>query len=127
MSLRNFYLLAIVASTACATAGAGTGAARRDANLITQQEIAASNEPTAYDVIKRLRPAFLTTRGQSSLQVNGADYALVYLDGQQYGGLSSLRNISAEQIREIRYYSGTSAVSKFGGMAGSGVIEIVTK
>jgi hypothetical protein len=127
MAVRSFYLLVLAGSIACATASAGSGGARRDPNLITQQEVIDSHEPTAYDVVSRLRPAFLKTRGQTSLQINGADYALVYLDGQMYGSLSSLRNIATEQIREIRYYSGTSAVSKFGSQAGSGVIEVVTR
>lgn len=52
---------------------------------------------------------------------------MVYVDGQPFGGLSSLRSIAAPQIHEIRYYGMSDAVTKFGMQSGSGAIEIKTK
>ena len=127
---RFFSIVAAAAAFACASGGAGgTSGARHDSNLITADEIVASHETNAFDVISRLRPLFLRTRGRSSLSAgtNSSDYATVFLDNQMYGDLNTLKNINAEQIRQIRWYSGPDAVQKFGMQYGAGVIAIDTK
>ena len=100
---------------------------RRDPNLISEQEVATSNGANAFEVVSRARPAFLKQRGHTSLSGGGSDYATVYVNSQQYGDVTSLRGISADQIREIRYYSASEAVSRFGSQNGTGVIQIITK
>jgi hypothetical protein len=128
MSTRPLYILTLAAMTACATAGSGnTTNIHRDPNLINEQEIASSNESNAYDVITRLRPVFLKTRGHTTLMAGGSDYASVFLDGQVYGELVSLKNIPAIQIREIRYLSSNQAVTKYGMQYSSGAIDVTTK
>lgn len=124
-SVKPFYLFALATAVACASAP--TSGVSRDSNVITQQEIVDTHEGNAYDVISRSRPTFLKSHGRSSATNSSSDYATVYMDGQPYGDLSALRNIPAQQIQEIRYYSGTSATMKFGMQSGSGVIEIKTK
>jgi hypothetical protein len=126
MSAKSIYLLAVVASIACAPAATTTGGVHREANLITQDEISASTGSTAYDVVSKLRPNFLMARGTGSMYTAN-DYAKVYLDGQSYGTLSSLRSIVLSQVREVRFYPGTEAVTKFGTDAGGGVIDVRTK
>jgi hypothetical protein len=129
MSTRPFYTLTLAAMAACATAGSGGNITNihRDPNLINEREIAASNESNAYDVITRLHPVFLKTRGHTTLMAGGSDYASVFLDGQVYGELLSLKNIPAIQIREIRYLSGNQAVTKYGMQYSSGAIDVTTK
>lgn len=128
MSRAPFYILTLAAMTACASAGSGNASnIHRDANLISAQEIAASNESNAYDVITRLRPNYLKTRGHTTINPGGSDYASVFLDGQLYGELLSLRSIPAIQIREIRYFGGSEAATKYGMQYGSGVIDVRTK
>jgi hypothetical protein len=106
MSRGRFYILTLAAMTACATAGSGnTTNIHRDPNLIDEQEIAASNESNAYDVITRLRPIFLKSRGRTTINSAGSDYASVFLDGQVYGELFSLK--TSPQFRSTR--SATSA------------------
>jgi hypothetical protein len=127
MSRTPFYILTVAAMTACAAAGGGNASnIHRDVNLINAQEIAASNESNAYDVITRLRPNFLKTRGHTTINMGGNDYASVFLDGQVYGDLSSLKSIPASQIHEIRYLSGNEAGTKYGMQYGSGVIDVRT-
>jgi outer membrane receptor for ferrienterochelin and colicin len=123
---RRFYLLALAASTACASAGTAAPAGR-NSNVISEDEIAASHEANAYEVIRTLRPLFLKSRGRSSINGSGTDYATVFVDGQQYGDLTTLRNVVASQIREIRYYSAADAMTRFGMQAGGGAIDIRTK
>ena len=93
-------------------------------------ETAHADATNAYDAIARLRPNWLLPHGVTSGQQNGAgtEYALVYLDGQLYGDLNSLRAISAFHVGSVRYYDVTQAGARFGIRAGSsGVIEVTTK
>lgn len=134
MSPRTIYLLAVTVSIACAPAAttSGTPASatpgiRRDLNVITEDEITASMGSSVYDVVSKLRPNFLKTRGRTSMNASGSGYASVFLDGQPYGDLNTLRNINASQAHEIRYYSATEAATKFGMQNGAGVIDVRTK
>jgi hypothetical protein len=125
--MRGFYVLAFGAMAACATAGTSASPAARSSNVISEAEISGSHESNAFDLIRSLRPLYLKSRGKSSINNNTNEYATVYLDGQQYGDISTLRTIASAQIREIRYYSASDAMTKFGMQAGGGAIEILTK
>jgi hypothetical protein len=127
MTGRPFFVLTLAAALACASSGTAGTPVRREPNLITEQEIAASNESNVYDVVNRLRPMFLKTRGRSTINAGGSEYASVFLDGQFYGELGSMRNIVSSQIQEIRYLSGPDAVSKYGMRYGSGAVDVRTK
>jgi hypothetical protein len=127
MTGRPFFVLTLAATVACASSGTAGTAVHREPNLITEQEIAASNESNVYDVVNRLRPMFLKTRGRSTINSGGSEYASVFLDGQYYGELSSLRNIVVTQIHEIRYLSGPDAVSRYGMRYGSGAVDVRSK
>lgn len=127
MTGRPFFVLTLVAALACASSGTAGTAVRRDPNLITEQEIATSAESNLYDVVSRLRPMFLKTRGRSTISSGGSEYASVFLDGQYFGELGSLRNIVATQIHEIRYLSGPDAVSRYGMRYGSGAVDVRSK
>jgi hypothetical protein len=127
MTGRPFFVLTLAAALACASSGSAGTTAGRDPTLITEQEIAASTESNVYDVVSRLRPMFLKTRGRSTINSSGSEYASVFLDGQYYGELSSLRNIVANQIHEIRYLSGPDAVSRYGMQYGSGAVDVRSK
>ena len=127
---RLFSVVVAAAAFACASGGASgssSGVAKRDSNLITADEIAASHETNAYEAISRLRPLYLKTRGRGTLSVEGSDYATVFLDNQAYGDLNTLKTINSEQIKQIRWYSGPDAVQKFGMQYGSGVIAVETR
>jgi hypothetical protein len=124
---RNFYLFALALSTACATTGTGSAPTGRNQNVITEDEITASHESNVYDLIRSLRPMYLKSRGRSSINGSGSDYASVFMDGQLYGDISTLRNLVPSQIHEIRYYSATDAMTRFGMQAGGGAIDIHTK
>jgi hypothetical protein len=127
MGTKSYHVLALVAAIACASAGTSSPGSVRNTNVITEQEIAASHESNAYDIISVLRPTYLKTRGHNTIHAAGSDFATVFMDGQQYGDLTSLRNIPAAQIHEIRYYSATDASNKFGMQAGGGAIDVRTK
>jgi hypothetical protein len=120
-------MLSLAVVMACATSGTTGASTHREPNLLTEQEIAGSGETNALDVVTRLRPMFLKTRGRSTVNAGGSEYASVFVDGQFFGELGSLRNINASQIHEIHYLSGPEAVSKYGMRYGSGAIDVKSK
>jgi hypothetical protein len=97
-------------------------------NIITEEEIDASRSQTAYDAIHKLRANFLSYRGETSFDRNRSQpYPTVYLDGQEFGPIASLRTIPASQIATIRLYRSWEATTKFGTGNMGGVIAITTR
>ena len=126
MSIRYLGLITAAAALGCATTS-GTPGMRGSSNVITEQEIVAANVSNAYEVIQKLRPNFLHSRGATTLQNTAPATPNVYVDGQRYGDTDSLRNIPAMNIAGIRYYSVSEGSTKFGLDNASGVIEIRMK
>ena len=126
MSITHVYIVAVAAILGCASGGSGAPgapAAPRKASFLTAEEIASAHADitTAYDAVARLRPNWLAARGPAA-------YASVFVDGQQYGDLVSLRNISAYHVASMRYYDVTQSTARFGVRGGSsGAIEVTTK
>ena len=120
-------VLALAGVAACASAS--TGRKPRDYNLISQNEITAANGTNAYDLITHLRPIFLKTRGRNSINNSSIsnEYASVFLDGQFFGDINSLRNVSTLNVRDIRYLPASESVTRYGMQYGAGVIDIRTK
>jgi len=51
----------------------------------------------------------------------------VYVDGQEFGPIASLRNLPASQIGAIRLYRSWEATTKFGTGNMGGVIAVTTR
>jgi hypothetical protein len=126
MIRKSFSILMIAAGVACASAGTGTGTSH-NSDIITAEQVAATHESNAYDVINQVRPLWLKSRGQTSINTGSSPYATVFVDGQYFGDLASLRQIIAPQIKEVRYFNGPSAVTRYGMQYGTGVIEVSTR
>jgi hypothetical protein len=135
MMLKPLYPLAVGLVLACASGGVPDPtitANTRKTSILSSEEIenAHADVNTAYDAIARLRPNWLLPHGITSGQNmgNGTEYALIYVDGQSYGDISTLRGIPAYHVGSIRYWDVTQAGARFGIRAGSsGVIEISMK
>ena len=130
MSVRPLYLVAVAAILGCAPAATTLRAhVRRAENpkVLTASEIAIAHADanSAYDAIARLRPNWLASHGAMSSDAGVNPFASVWVDGQLYGELSTLRSIPAYQVEDIRYYDITEAGGKFGLRAGTGgAIEV---
>lgn len=103
------------------------GQSSRNANEITEEEIAASSASNTYEAIRKLRPNFLAFRGKTSLIGTSNADPIVYVDDQAFGPISSLRTIPASQVASIRLYRSWEATTKFGMNNMGGVIAVVTK
>jgi hypothetical protein len=135
MSIKHLYLVVAAAFLGCASGGNDpgnlAGTSYRKANVLTSYEISQAHADvnTAYDAVARLRSNWLAAHGITSGMSNGAgtEYAIVFVDGQQYGDLNALRSIPAFNVREMHYYNITEAGARFGIRGGSsGVIEVLT-
>jgi hypothetical protein len=123
---------AIAFAIGCASTGAKS-AARANSNVITSEEIAAGAGATAFEVIQRLRPSYLHTRGA----VRGAPTAnsnnlepvdiVVYVGDNRVGGSEQLRQISVTEIREIRYFTASEATTKWGTGHSAGAIQVLSR
>ena len=131
MWVRLFYSIAIAALFGCATSGANAGGARQSFAVLTSEEIqqAHADATTAYDAIARLRPNWLAPKGPTSGYYNaGTNYPNVFLDGQAYGDINTLKTIAGYNVGSARYYDVTQAGARFGIKGGSsGVIEVTSK
>lgn len=135
MSVKYLYLAAVAAALGCAsqsTSGSpANGVSQKSANYLPFDEIANAHADatTVYDAVARLRPNWLAAHGvTSSTNMNTTEYATVFVDGVLYGDLSTLRNLQAYHVADIRYYDITQSGAKYGIRGGSsGVIDVRTK
>ena len=131
MPIRHLYLLA-AAAVACAPAGStsGAGAPQRNA-LLTAEEIGRfdAEGKTTYDMVSRLRPAWLRMRGVRPMvgASDSTEFALVIVDGLAMGRIQALRDIQPHLVSEIRYYDPSVSSGQFGERGASGVIAVIMK
>jgi len=122
----RLFVALLSAGLACTTPRPGPAVS--DSQLITEDEIEASRAPTAFEVIQKLRANFLSYRGETSFdRQKSQPYPTVYVDGQEYGPIGTLRNIPASQVSTIRLYRSWEATTKFGTGNMGGVIAITTR
>src|SRR5262245_19868974 len=111
----------VAVSSGCSSSGSGntaTGAPRapsRQQDVITAAEIAerAADASNALQIVQKLRPAMLTTRGRFS-PADSSDAGArpkVVVDGVGYGAIENLVNVNAVSVAEIRYISATDATT----------------
>lgn len=124
--MRIISLAGSVAVFFLACAPPSTVRSGQESNVITKEEILGTNASNVYDVVNRLRPNFLHFRGQTTLRGSDTGYPKVYLNRMLFGDINSLKTMSPSGIREIRYYNGADASSRFGLDNASGAIEIIS-
>ncbi|MBM4187308.1 MAG: hypothetical protein FJ206_08360 [Gemmatimonadetes bacterium] len=106
---------------------------KRDPNVITLEEIDAirSELSNAYEIVSRLRPQYLRGRGSNSFgNARGGKavpLAKIVVDGSPYGEVTSLNQISAMMVREIRYLGSGDASIKYGTGYDGGAILVSTR
>ena len=96
-------------------------------SLITRADIERIHAMTALDIVQRYRSDVLTARAPSSVLLNKHIHPVVFLNGQPYGAVDELRNLPADGVEEVRFFSGPDAVTKFGSQYGGGVILVVSR
>lgn len=126
MNRKLFALASLAGSLACASAPAsGPG---MNLQLITQQEIEKTTAKNAYEVVRKLRPSYLTSRGQITINAkNDETTPSVYVNGQPFGPTEMLKSIPVASIAEIRLYHAGEVPPQWEQNNPSGLIAIRTK
>ncbi|HYD55091.1 MAG TPA: hypothetical protein VEA99_20820 [Gemmatimonadaceae bacterium] len=106
-------------------------------DLITTAEIEATPASNAFDLVNRLRPRWLQSGSGRVASISGrsggnsqGQVLLVYLDDTRLGSVESLRSLSINGFRSLRYYDAvraTTLLRNTGNQPISGAIVISTK
>ena len=115
-------LLAVWLVTGCAAGQQTSRSAPADRNVLTQQEIEQSQSMTAYDMIRALRPRWLSERGVTSLR--GSSPIMLYVNENPVGTIERLRDYAPRDLREARFLDATQATQRFGTGHRSGAIML---
>lgn len=93
---------------ACASAGPKSPAGSSD--KVTRQQISETNASSAYDVVVRLHPNWLSPPTATATGLQGrSSQVLVYVDGLRMGGPEALRTITASAVTSIEFLSPSRA------------------
>jgi len=118
-------LLLAAALGACTHRAPNTGFSA--GNVISRADIERVRAKTVLDAVQRIRPDALTRRAAKSVLLDGQSYPVVFLNAQYYGRIDELRNMSADDVEEIRIFGNADAVTKFGAQYGGGVIQLISR
>ena len=140
--------LALAAAlSACASGGGGApadGAAPADGGapraarstnrvLLVAADFEGSPHTNLFDAVNALRQHWLRPGNLSNIPTSGASNAgtsqqtVVFLNGQQYGGLDALRQLTLETVQSARFLTAPEAQNKYGARVQSAVIDVVLK
>ena len=81
---------------------------------------------TAYDALRRLRPAFLRSRDVSTPS-HSAVAVTVFVNGDRTNGVDALKSLLSRTVREIRFYEPPEANVRFGTGNNGGAILVTLK
>lgn len=137
----------LVAAAACASGAPSSGSpaggapqapapANRNRDLISREELAdpALRAQSVLDVVKSLRPQFLSVRGTQGVRCNtatdcqtDADAGRVHvsIDNGRILPVEELANLHVNSVIDIQFLSASAAMQKFGGAAREGPVILV--
>ena len=124
MKHRLFVILTLaLLATGCATAtkSSGSGAGDSDRNVLTTAQIEESGLPNAYELVSRLRRAWLRND-----PVTGGPVT-VYMDDREIGGAEKLREIPSVTIAELRLVRNEEAIMRWSPSIKGSVIVVVPR
>lgn len=103
-----------LATAACASAAPkpDSGGQRGPRDFISIDEIEKAGGGTALDLIRNLRPMWLTKRGPQSLHYEGD--VVVYMGTARLGGPRALSDIPISSLTSLRYLEMAAANYRFG-------------
>lgn len=110
----------------CSVAGgSGSTSSYSSSDTLTLQEIRDAHTSTAFDVVRKLRPMWLQTRGRET--INNPSEIAVYLDGIRSGGPAFLETIPSSAVTSMRYIDAATATQRWGTNHVHGAIMVSTR
>ena len=118
----------IVSSTACASAHGVAAVEKTDQrNVLEERDLSPVQRLNAFDALRRLKPHWLSGRGQLALVGPERESVRVYLDGMPNGDLASLRRLPVSTVGRIQFLDSRTATLKFGTGHAEGAILVTTR
>ncbi len=108
-------LLAFVLFLGACYPGRANSGAGQNPDLIGNWELQELSDYNALEAIRRLRPAWLRAGTRPSVAVGRTtSYPRVHLNGVPLSAFGQLEEISAADVREMRFLNGPDASTRFG-------------
>lgn len=109
----------LLALGGCASTGSTAETTERR-DVLTSEQIMSAEVSNLYDVVRRLRPEWLRTKGQGGTgRLSGETRIVVIQNNTVVGGVETLRDFSPEGVQRLRYTEGeTAAATLVGGEPG---------
>ena len=98
-----------------------------DGDRITAQQIASIDAISAWDIIEKLRPHWLRSRGPRSLTDPALAIADVFVDGIHVGKIEVLQQMQISDVQEFRFLPPGRAAVRYGMGYPRGIIEVTRK
>jgi hypothetical protein len=128
VALLSLLVLGLVTSAAAVACSGAAGPPRhpepRRVTVLTREEIERSGAMNAYEAVAELRPLWLNSRGQNTLQ-HDRDI-VVYLDRAPIGDRRALYDVQALMITSMQYLNPAQADFRFGRGHTHGAIVVYT-
>lgn len=130
-AVRRVLRLTVIAALAasCAPAASappgGTAAPEPEGrNVLATEEIEASTQSTALDLIRDRRPVWLRSRGFQNFELSGG--IDVYVDRTRMR-FETLAEIPVQELVRLEYLSASDATLRFGTQEGNPAIVVTTR
>lgn len=122
-------LMVVLLVTGCASTSPNGGPRppRANTNVLTLDQLKATNSSILWDAITKLRPEWLNTRGPSSVTDPTPTMASVFMNNSNLGRIESLKDINVLDVMEVRFWPAAQASARFGQGHPRGVIELIRK
>jgi len=113
----------VVLYSGCASGGTNTdtGGSR---DVLTREQLLATQEDNALDAVRRLRSQWLRARGPARSAGLPPVQVAVFINDVRRGGVDVLADIRIEEVAEIRFISATDATTRWGPNVAGGVIAV---
>lgn len=93
-----------------------------DRNVLTTEDLVATQATNVYDAVQRLRPQWLRARGAA--RVGRVAVVRVIVDSDPVGGVAYLRQMEPVAVEEVRFYTASEASMRWGGDTEGGVLHV---
>jgi hypothetical protein len=117
---------AVLLQVGCSSA-TQTSPSRGQGNVVTREQLAATNSENLYEALEKLRPEWLNSRGPTSVTDATPTMPNVFMNGQLLGRAEFMREIRVLDITEARFWPAGQAAARFGMGHPRGVIELTRR
>jgi len=100
----------------------------RDRSVLTTDELRTNHDQYLYDLVQRLRPEWLRTRGATAIGASpDGDQVQVYVGQVRLGGPAVLERLETSAATSLKYFTPAQAQQRFGPGHPNGAIQVLSE